>query len=122
MNHKFSILYLLSKIILFAYLSSFNISLFAQHYDFNENCQTAYEHILALRFGEAELFLQKENYQNTENVIPLLLENYMDFIDIFITENEKTFQTLEKNKAYRLEKIENSPSNSPYHLYLQSRN
>jgi len=102
-------------------LSSFNILLFAQkQYDFNENCQTAYEHILALRFGEAEMILQAENYENAENVVPLLLENYIDFIEIFITENEKTFRQLEKNKAYRLSKIAKSSKDSPYHLYLQA--
>ena len=68
----------------------------------NEQCMLAYEDILALRFDEAEEKLAEEKSENPENLFVPYLENYIDFLTIFIGENEFQFDELEGNKSDRI--------------------
>lgn len=92
----------------------------AQQYDFNTKCIDAYDHIQALRFKEAQKILQEEKATHPTNLIPVFLENYIDFLTIYISEDEDTFDALEKNQSARLVKMRSGDKNSPYYLYTQA--
>lgn len=92
----------------------------SQTFDFNANCTAAHQYIESLQFGEAKKILAREKSEHPENLIPYFLENTIDFISIYISEEESTFNTLSKNKDIRLNKIKTGDKNSPYYLYCQA--
>lgn len=93
-------------------------TLFARgQYVFNERCQDAYSQILSLRFDQARLLLNEETRSNPSNLIPVYLDNYIDFLTLFIGENRVQFDQLKGKKSERIRKLENGPEGSPYHLF-----
>ena len=69
-------------------LLTISLQVVAQTFDFNSRCQQAYEHIFSLRLEQGKRLLEEEKQEDTDNLIPLLLENYIDFFTVFITEEE----------------------------------
>lgn len=86
-------------------------------YAFNDRCQEAYKSILNLRFDQARVSLQEEKRLNTSNLIPVYLENYIDFLTLFIGENRVQFDQLKDNRSDRIEKLETGSKKSPYYLF-----
>lgn len=82
-------------------------------------CKSAYNEILSLKFGDARTLLELEKEINPENTYIVYLENYIDFLTLFIGENEDDFHFLEKNKAERLEQISKLDNDSHYKKYMQ---
>ncbi len=89
-------------------------------YEFTPAAREAYEKVISLRFEEARTLLFRIKYEDPDNLIVYHIENYIDFFTIFINENEAEFRQLERNKAYRLEKLAQGDRNSPYYLYTQA--
>lgn len=103
---------------LLALLLSLSISLMADYtYDFNENCRNAYASIISLKFKEGEKIIQIEKAKNPQNNIPYLLDNYIYFLTIFISEEESTFKNFEDKKDDILERLKEGDKNSPYYRY-----
>jgi hypothetical protein len=75
---------------------------------------------MALRFNDAKSLLSTEKKENPTNLLPYYIENSIDFITIYISEDEDLFDKLEKNKDQRIAKIKSGDQNSPYYLYLQA--
>ncbi len=96
------------------------IGLFAQTFDFNEDCLTAYDQIFELRFDEAKTILESEKSENPENLTPVFLENYIDFLSLFISEEDELFKETEGNKDKRLSLLKKGDKSSPYYLYTQA--
>lgn len=86
-------------------------------YLFNERCQHAYNHILSLRFEPARVLLAEETRSDPSNLIPVYLENYIDFLTLFIGENRVQFDQLKGKKSERVRKLEQGTEDSPYHLF-----
>lgn len=96
-------------------------SLSAQaNFDFNPNCTKAYQLILQLRVNEAKIVIAKEKQQNPDNGIPILLDNYIDYFTILTSESKVDYERLKKNKAIRLDLLDNQDENSPYYLFAQA--
>lgn len=112
---------LLQKLCLFFFcsLSIFRLSA-APHFTFSDPVREAYHYAMSLQFEQAKLLLAQARVQEPENCLIPFVENYVDFFIIFLDEEEKTFQRLEKNKTPRLEEIEKGDKNSPYYLYTQA--
>jgi tetratricopeptide (TPR) repeat protein len=86
-------------------------------YAYNDRCQNAFEMILGLQFEKARHTLLEEKTQNPANLIPVYLENYIDFLTLFIGENRVQFDQLKVNRAGRIEKLEAGSQNSPYYRF-----
>ncbi|MHC1776628.1 MAG: tetratricopeptide repeat protein [Lentimicrobium sp.] len=99
---------------------SFN-GLKASEYSMNANCLKAYDLILKLRFDEANTLLKKEKSANPSNRIIPYLENYQDFLQIIISEEEDVFNTCSPQKKTRLSQLERGNKKSPWHLYCQAQ-
>ncbi|MEY2800102.1 MAG: hypothetical protein RI934_1090 [Bacteroidota bacterium] len=87
---------------------------------FNDNCIRAYKNILSLKFNEGVLQIQQEKKINPNNKIPVLLENYIDFLKVLTTETNASFETLKSNKSKRLDLIASDDANSPWYLYVEA--
>ena len=90
------------------------------HYDFNAACLEAYTRIFELRFDEAQDILDAERSADASNLIPVFLENYIDFLALFLSEEDDRFQATEANKEVRLAILKKGDKSSPYYLYTQA--
>jgi tetratricopeptide (TPR) repeat protein len=86
-------------------------------YSYDANCRQAYESILSLRFAEARNILAKEKKAVPENLIPLYLENYIDFLTMVIGEEQKVYELLKDRRGEKLKQLGKGPADSPYHNF-----
>ena len=113
-------LYFYQMIKQFAFIILFNmfsICVFSQQFVFNANCMKAYNHIIALRLEEGEKILRSEKISNPTNLMPLVLENNIDFFQCFISEDEQLFNQLQVNKEKRIRVLEKTKIESPEYLW-----
>ena len=90
------------------------------YFEFTPNYENAYYEILCLRFQNARELINNEKISQPNNLVSIYLENYIDFLTVFLNENEKEYRELEPQKDIRLNKIIGDNPNSPYYLYLQA--
>ncbi len=93
---------------------------FAQSYTFNKRCIEAYTYIQELRFEKGRQLLNAEKKENPDNLIPYLVENYIDFLTTYINEDQAEYKKLYPNREVRLDKLETGNASSPYYLYCQA--
>ncbi|MBU3745288.1 MAG: hypothetical protein FGM61_12225, partial [Sediminibacterium sp.] len=89
-------------------------------FEFNSTCQQAFQEITRLKINSGKLLIQKARQQNPENLIPELLDNYIDFYTLFLNEDPAELKTRLPNFEIRLNKIKQGPASSPFYLYCQS--
>jgi hypothetical protein len=89
-------------------------------FTFNDNCKQAYTDMMCLRFAQAGTRMQAEKKLNPDNQVPVIIENYIDFLKVLIGEEEKDFIHLKNNKESRLQKLARNGADSPWFLYSQS--
>lgn len=91
------------------------------YFEWSPIAKVAYENTLQLRFDDARQQLDKMKLEEPDNLLRLLVEDYIDFFTVYIGEEEEVFKKLEKRKEERLHQIaEEGDPNSPYYLYLQA--
>ncbi len=89
-------------------------------YDFNDNCRNAYNAVMQLRVQEASRLLAIEKHSNPSNLVPVMLENYIDFFELFFNEDPAAYRRYQGNYQRRLELLSSGPENSPYYLHAKS--
>ncbi len=92
----------------------FTLPVFSQ-FDYTDDCKEAYSLIIDLRFDSAQKYIEKVKNDDSENLLPLVLENYIDFLSVVLSEDEKLFEELRTQKKIRVDKWEDGPENSPYY-------
>ena len=90
------------------------------HYTFDQANVEAYESIIALRLSEGRAKLREIRRQQPGNLIPVWLEDYADFFEAYIDEDEVDFERLEDRYQERLELLKEGPEESPYYRYVQA--
>jgi hypothetical protein len=90
------------------------------NFDFNNNCVKAYEAIFDLRINDAKSLIAQEKQTNPNNGIITLLDNYVDFFSVLISENQADYNRLKNLKNGRLAELEKQDKNSPYYLFSQA--
>lgn len=89
-----------------------------QAFDFNTNCQKAYRHILCFQLDQGRALLQKEREANPNNVIVPFIDNYADFLELFIGEDPYLLDKGLDRKDERLDAISDTKDkDSPYYTY-----
>lgn len=89
-------------------------------FDFSAEAREAYDLATQLRLTEAKAKVAQIKITDPDNLTAYYIENYIDFFTIFINEDKKEFQRLEKAKDQRIKKIKEGDSSSPYHLFMQA--
>ncbi len=89
-------------------------------FEFTPVARNAYEQVLSLRFEQAKVSLAQMKLQDTDNLIAYHIENYVDFLTLYLNQNEADYERLKKNEELRLEKIQHGDAKSPYYLYTQA--
>jgi len=96
----------------------FSVLVFQGQVILTNGCKQAYIDILSLKFADARAVLQSEKASNPNNSYIVYLENYIDFLTLFIGENEDDFHFLEENKSDRIKQIGKLSDDSPYKKYM----
>lgn len=92
-----------------------------QVYDFNENCQTAYQLVIAFRFDESEWMLKKEISAQPDNAVPYFIRMKRNFLQTFISEEAGDFTRFKDARDVLLKQLAaGDEKNSPYPLYFKS--
>lgn len=89
-------------------------------FDFNDNCKAAYKSIINIKFKEGKRLIDIEKSSHPDNNLVIVLDNYIDFLTLFITEQKKLFTALEPNEDARIKALELADSKSPFYLYSQA--
>lgn len=92
----------------------------AQQFDYNTRCQQAYKSIFKLKFKEGYTLLAAEKKEKPGNLMPVLIENYIDFLTLYIGESETSFEKLSPKKDERITVLKTGDKKSPYYLYSQA--
>jgi tetratricopeptide (TPR) repeat protein len=96
------------------------LSLFAHAekvYDFNATCQQAYHDITSLKLISGQQLVNVARQQNRDNLVPDLLQGYIDFFVLFFNEDPDKYRNVKPQMEDRISSFENGPQNSPYYNY-----
>jgi hypothetical protein len=108
------------RVIIFLFLFAFKSLTTQASFEFTTTCIEAYECAVDFKFEKAKAILLKEKKNNPENFIPHLIENEIDFLTLFIGEEQAQFDLLKGNKEKRMALLEREQKDSPYFLYCQA--
>lgn len=89
-------------------------------FDFNAACVKAYHDAMSLRLTTASEAMRHQKAANPNNLAPILIENYIDFFELFLNEDPSAYQAKKKNYSQRLKLLEEGPSSSPLTLFAQA--
>ncbi len=90
------------------------------YFDFNSHCREAYQHILSLRFPLANKILAKEKQDHPDNLIPVYLEGYIDFFQLFFNEDPGQYEGAAARWKQRAEALQTGPEQSPFHKFTRA--
>lgn len=89
-------------------------------YDFNSTCQQAYKAITSLKLENGQRLINVARQQNPDNLIPDLLEGYIDFFVLFFNEDPVEYKKRKQSFEKRIDRLDDGPANSPYYKYCLS--
>jgi len=105
------------QITCFAVLALVAHPAYASSFSFNQNCKNAYAGILQLKFDMASKLMDAERKSNPNNDIPLLLQNYIDFFVIMISDEKQEFDNREGKFDDRIDQLEDGDETSPFYRF-----
>lgn len=89
-------------------------------FDFNSSCREAYKEIMQLKLDAGQQKINEEKGRHPDNLIPYLLENYIDFFVLFFNEDPAEYEKRFPNRDARLALFDEGPESSPFLLYSKS--
>lgn len=93
----------------------------AYQYTFNSEVSNSYHLVTSLRFNEAYKQLNLIKTSQPDNLAPLIVEDYIDFLALMISEDNALLKKLSRNKNIRLARLQKyGDASDPYHLFLQA--
>lgn len=121
-NNRRFISFILSNITLTLYFLfiSHSVAWSQKQFDFNDNCQKAYNAIISLNFTEGKQLIAQEQSSNPDNLIPILLENYIDCLPILFNGDPSDYQETKSKITERIKSIEEGDNTSPWFLYSKA--
>ena len=87
-------------------------------FELNDQVQQAYLQIIRFNFDEGKRLLDKEQQSNPHNQLPLLYNNYIDFLKAYVSEEKIDLETFSKNTRDRLKIMKYEKS--PFFLYSRA--
>jgi len=91
-----------------------------KHFDFSMPCQDAYREIIQLRLDAGQKILDGEKKKDPDNLMPLFLENYIDFFVLFFNEDPSEYQARKGMLEKRIAWMNEGPESSPFYLFTHS--
>jgi hypothetical protein len=89
----------------------------AAAYVWNTHTDSLYNNIISLKLKGSKQTIAAEGYANLNNY---LLEDYIGFLEVFLSEDEQVFERFEVAQEKRFIAVKNGDGKSPWHLYVQA--
>lgn len=89
-------------------------------FDFTPACRQAYGEIIKLKLAAGQQLINAEKERDPDNLIPVFLENYIDFFILFFNEDPAEYKARKGNMDKRLSLLDEGPESSPWFLYTRS--
>lgn len=95
------------------------------YYEFNANCQKAYEHYMALRFTEGNNTINAEIKAHPQNLMAVYISNYADCMLLLFNGDPRDYDKYYHHLAKRQELLSKGSAASPWYrltkaaLYMQ---
>jgi tetratricopeptide (TPR) repeat protein len=89
-------------------------------YTYSAKHKAAYDLIISMRFDEAAKVIQEIKEEQPNDILVYHIENYIDFIGIFVSENRALFDEKEPLKEFRLAKLRQGNPDDPHYLFSQA--
>ncbi len=105
---------------LFFFFAINAVALANKVYDFNATCQQAYKEITSLRLNNGAKLIAQARQQNPDNLIPDLLDSYIDFFILFFNEDPAELKIREPHFDDHLDRISDGPDASPFYNYSRA--
>lgn len=90
------------------------------HFNWTNDARQAYQLATQLRFAESKTTLQRMENADADNLLRPFIENYIDFLTVFLNENKSEYNRLRKNLDPRLERLAKGDRSAPEFLYCQA--
>ncbi len=100
-------------------LLCFGTSLKAQSFDFNSTCKEGYKEVLSMRLESGRQLMAQEAIEYSENLIPILIYSYADFLEVYTSESEALLNEMIIQKTDRLAALEEGEED-PYKRFCQA--
>ena len=91
-----------------------------KRFDFNHDCVQAYQEVSKLKIKTGRLLVEKLMQQQPNNLVPLLIKDYIDFYTLFLNEDPVYYDAHFPDFQDRLEIMQAGPKDSPFYLYSQA--
>ena len=89
-------------------------------YDFNAVCKEAYQDITSLKISAGQRLVNQARLQNPDNLIPDLLQGYIDFFILFFNEDPAEYKARKEDIESRIDNFKEGSNSSPYYNYCLS--
>jgi tetratricopeptide (TPR) repeat protein len=89
-------------------------------YDFNPTCRAAYSEIIKLKLSTGKQLVEKARQQNPDNLIPDLLDGYIDFFVLFFNEDPAEYEARKGNFDKRLHDFDLGSEDNPFYAYSKA--
>ena len=89
-------------------------------YDFSITCQQAYHEINCLKLNAGQQWINKARQENPDNLIPELLQSYIDFYILFFNEDPEEYKARKSHFDDYFDKLDEGPEASPFYYYCRA--
>jgi tetratricopeptide (TPR) repeat protein len=89
-------------------------------YVFDSTCRIAYKEIISLKLNHGQELINKARIENPANLIPDLLEGYIDFFTLFFNEDPAEYEIRKVSFEQRLNSFDSGPHNTPFYRYSKA--
>ncbi len=86
----------------------------------DDRIRTAYDLIFQMEFDAAQAVLDQVDARSPDNLLPVLLRDYITFFELFISEDEEKYDAAKELRSERLDLIRQGPVDSPWYLYTRA--
>ena len=104
---------------IFIFIFFISTNLYAS-FDMNESMRKTYTHIINLELNDAKKILNNERRENPNNGIIILNQNYLDFVNVIVSDDFTYYKKLLKEKSRIIKSLKEIDNTSPYYLFIQS--
>lgn len=90
------------------------------YYDFNERCEAAYTAMISLKLNEGKALIDQELKANPNNLIPVFIANYADYMQLLMNGSASDYKLLKPNMDKRLALLNQGKDSDPWYLYCKA--
>ncbi|MBA4139850.1 MAG: tetratricopeptide repeat protein [Segetibacter sp.] len=89
-------------------------------FEFTPACEAAYKEIIKLKIDTGKQLIEQARKENPNNLIPDLLDGYIDFFVLFFNEDPAEYNARKGNFDKRLKAFDEGPQNNPFYRYCKA--